>query len=82
MGGKFTIQSYNISEKIVVEVKGSYGEEWGSIGRKVCHIWRGALAGIAQYTADDMNLKVKMRGVEERCVAEGAESCILTAEPV
>lgn len=80
--GEFTLQSYDISERIVVEVRGSYGEEWGNVGRRVCHIWRGALAGIAQYIADDMNLKIKMKGTEEKCVAEGSECCIITAEPV
>ena len=43
----------------------------GNIGRKVCHIWHGALAGIVQYIMDSEGRNLNIAGKELEWVSEG-----------
>ncbi len=80
--GKFEIVEYD-EEKLAARViiHASIAEEWGNVGRPVCHLWRGAIAGIIQYIADSTGRSVKMVGKEVKCIGKGDPHCEIIAEP-
>jgi len=66
--------------RVVVRFYNTIAEEWGDVGRPVCHIWRGGLAGILRYMAESMGKKVDIRARETRCIAKGDPYCEIVAE--
>jgi predicted hydrocarbon binding protein len=50
-------------------------EEYGSVGRTVCHAWAGALAGAGQFLADEHKKEMEVRGHERLCVSKGDPHC-------
>jgi len=66
--------------KVVVRFYNSIAEEWGNVGRPVCHLWRGALAGILKYIADSTGKEIEVKVQETACMAEGDPYCEMVAE--
>ncbi len=66
--------------RVVVRFWHTVAEEWGNVGRPVCHMWRGGLAGILRYVAESMDKKVEIRVRETACVAMGDPYCEMVAE--
>ncbi len=66
--------------RVVVRFYNTIAEEWGNVGRSVCHLWRGALAGILKYIADSMGKEVEIRVQETACMAKGDPYCEIVAE--
>ncbi len=63
-------------DRIVIRVHHSYGEEFGNVGRDVCYIWQGGIAGAANAA-----FGWKVRGKETKCVGRGDPYCEFVAEP-
>jgi len=80
--GKFTIVEYD-QEKLTakITIQASIAEEWGNVGRPVCHMWRGGIAGILQYIADTTGKKIRIVGKETKCIAKGDPHCEIIAQP-
>jgi len=55
-------------------------EEFGNVGRSVCHAWAGALAGSIQFLANEYNKKIKVKGTESMCVSKGDPYCEFVLE--
>lgn len=68
--------------RVVVRFWNTIAEEWGNVGRPVCHLWRGCLAGILKYIAESMGKEVEIRVRETACIAKGDEYCEMVAEEV
>lgn len=66
--------------RVVVRFYNTIAEEWKDAGRSVCHLWRGALAGMLAFIAESMGKKVKVRGHETKCIAKGDPYCEIVAE--
>jgi len=66
--------------RAVVRFYHTIAEEWGNVGRAVCHLWRGGLAGILKYIADSMGKEVEVRARETACMAKGDPYCEMVAE--
>ena len=64
-----------------VIIRASPAEEMKSLGRPVCHLMRGIIAGILQYIAETAKRRVKIRGIEVKCIAKGDPYCEIVAEP-
>ena len=67
--------------RVRVTIHSSIAEEWSNVGRPVCHMVRGFLAGMVQYMADEIGKKEKIVGKEIKCIAKGDEYCEYVAEP-
>jgi len=57
-------------------------EEYGRVGRSVCHVWAGAMAGAIKFLADQLNRGVHLRGIENRCLSRGDPYCEFMVKPV
>jgi len=68
--------------RVVVRFWHTMAEEWGDVGRPVCHLWRGGLAGILKYIAESMGKKVEIRVRETACIAKGDPYCEMVAGEV
>jgi predicted hydrocarbon binding protein len=56
-------------------------EEFGHVGRSVCHVWAGAMAGAIQYLVEEHNKATKVRGRELMCLSKGDPHCEFVVEP-
>ncbi|RLI06758.1 hypothetical protein DRO32_05130, partial [Candidatus Bathyarchaeota archaeon] len=74
-GGYEVIERSQEPLKVVVRFYHTIAEEWGNVGRAVCHLWRGGLAGILKYVADSLGLEVEVRVQETACMAKGDPYC-------
>ena len=80
--GRFEILEFDTEDlRARVRIHSSYGEELKGRDKPVCHIWRGAIAGILQYIADSEGRKARIVGKEEKCVAKGDPCYEIAAEP-
>jgi predicted hydrocarbon binding protein len=62
--------------------RSAMSEGFGRIGRTVCHIWAGALAGVVQETIDDQDLPLKVKGKEITCKSRGDRYCEFRVSPI
>jgi len=56
-------------------------EEFGRVGRSVCHAWAGAMAGSMQFLANEYNSEIEVRGTEPLCISKGDPYCEFVVEP-
>lgn len=56
-------------------------EEFGTVGRSVCHAFAGALAGSIQFLANEHRRETEVRGTEPLCMAKGDPYCEFVVEP-
>lgn len=56
-------------------------EEFGRVGRSVCHVWAGAMAGSIKFLADEHNREIEVRGTELLCISKGDPYCEFIIEP-
>ncbi len=68
--------------RVVVRFWNTIAEEWGNVGRAVCHMWRGGLAGILKYIAKSAGKEVEIRVQETACIAKGDPYCEMVAEAI
>lgn len=60
----------------------AFGEEYGSVGRMVCHCWPGAMAGAVQEIIDTHGLDLQVKGRESKCKAKGDSYCEFIVAPI
>ena len=78
--GKITILEFDEhAPSVKIKMEGSYAEEFGNVGKHVCHIWRGGIAGILQYITDKEERKLKIIAKENKCIAAGDPYCEIEA---
>ncbi len=56
-------------------------EEFGRVGRSVCHAWAGALAGSVQFLAEELKIEAVVRGTETLCLSKGDPYCEFLVKP-
>ncbi len=66
--------------KAVVRLYNTVAEEWGNVGRAVCHLPRGCIAGVLKFVAESLGREVDVRAQETACMAKGDPYCEIVAE--
>ncbi|MBW2059292.1 MAG: 4-vinyl reductase [Deltaproteobacteria bacterium] len=56
-------------------------EEFGNVGRSVCHAVAGALAGSIEYLARNHRPEARVRGTEPLCMSKGDPCCEFVVAP-
>ncbi len=82
--GKFQILSLSLEggEARVRLDHSGIAEEFGVIGRSVCHVWAGAMAGSVQFFVAQRNKQMKIEGTEPLCVSRGDRYCEFVVAPL
>jgi predicted hydrocarbon binding protein len=74
----------------VIEAKGegrvrltnsAIAEEFGAVGRSVCHPLTGAIAGAIQFLADEQDKHIEVEGTELLCMSKGDSYCEFAVAP-
>ncbi|MCK4784242.1 MAG: 4-vinyl reductase [Desulfobacteraceae bacterium] len=60
----------------------AFGEEYGSVGRMVCHCWPGAMAGAVQEIINTYGFDLRVKGREVKCRARGEDYCEFVVAPI
>jgi len=78
---KYEIIEFNENPlRVVMRFYNTIAEEWGNVGRAVCHMWRGSLSAIMKYIMDSTGKQVKVVGKETKCMAKGDSYCEIIIE--
>ena len=82
--GKFKIVLLNEEkgEGVFRLYQSAFSEEYGSVGRMVCHCWPGAMAGALQEILDTHGLTPRVKGREVKCKARGDGYCEFIVGPI
>ena len=56
-------------------------EEFGMVGRSVCHAWAGALAGSIQFLTNRRDKEIEVSGTEPLCLSKGDPYCEFVVKP-
>jgi len=68
--------------KVIVRLHHTLAEEWGNVGRAICHSWRGGIAGMLRHITEQMGKDIKIKVQETACIAKGDSYCEMVAEQV
>ncbi len=56
-------------------------DEFGTVGRSVCHAWAGAMAGAIQFLANKNDGGIEVEGTETLCRSRGDRHCEFVVGP-
>lgn len=82
--GKFKIVKLDEEKGVGVFrlYQSGFSEEYGTIGRTVCHTWPGGMAGVVQEMVDARGFNFQIKGREVKCKARGDGYCEFVVAPI